>query len=105
MGQSRQRGGMNSRQEGCKADRSPTDCSLEQQVADFHEGCAGPQLVQLHSPHNGVSQTAAAPSTQSPQRESAGTLGRKKSKIAEEAAQGHKLEPTMDQGVRGSPNH
>jgi hypothetical protein len=44
----------------------PTCCSLEQPVADSPSECASPQLAQLHSPRNGVSQIAAAPNSQSP---------------------------------------
>lgn len=83
-------------EKGCSEDWSPTDCSLEQQVADFLGGCAGPPHVRPHSSHNGESQTAGAPSSQSPQKESAGTWWGKE----RQSSEGHKLEPRWTKGCR-----
>lgn len=100
MKQVRQKGGKK-HAEGLQWGRGPTCCSLEQQVADFHEEHADPPHVQRHSPRNGASQTAAAPSSQSPQRESAETLGRKKSKAAEGTACGNKHQQQTERSRTG----
>lgn len=59
----------------------PTYCSLEQPGAGSPGECAGPRRVLPRSSRSGASQTAAAPSSQSPQRGSVVSWERKQEQL------------------------